>query len=108
MVSENITEKELELEKIVEFLGFPIEKDRIKCAFLISFNKKVKRMITDKDITFEKAYSDPETLCPTLNIIHSMQSGIFDKFRLDYSPPTLPETLEGGVYVKKNPLTKCN
>ena len=37
----NQTEKEDELAKIAGFLGFPIDKLRIRCAFLISFNKKV-------------------------------------------------------------------
>ena len=110
LTSDGTDTKEAELGKIVEFLGFPIDKDRLKCAFLISFNPKVKRKHNPSDMTLERAYSDPETLCQALKIVRSLGSipkDVVGKYALDLDPPSLKESLMYGRYVDKDPLSQC-
>lgn len=83
-------EREKELRKIVQFLEFPVDKERIKCAFLISFDPKVIRRKSDEDITYEKAFSDHGLRCKSLQIIESMSLHSHERMRnynLDMSIP---------------------
>lgn len=108
LTSNDEMEKYKELGKIVQFLGFPIDDDRIRCAYLMSFNKKVKRVLKDTDMTLERAYSDPLTLCPTMNILEQTSKNRYIQGNtLDMSRPHLAQTLWGGVYLNFDPISKC-
>jgi hypothetical protein len=74
----------------------------------MSFNKKVKRVIAAEDMTLEKAYSDPHTMCPLVKIIGSIKNEALLTFQLDMTQPILSETLWNGKYIKGDPMTKCS
>ena len=108
LTSENEVERYKELGKIVQFLGFPIDDDRIRCAYLMSFNKKVKRVLKDTDMTIERAYSDPSTLCPTMSILdQTSKNQHIGSNSLDMIRPHLKQTLWNGLYSNFDPTTKC-
>ena len=108
LTSDNEMEKFKELGKISQFLGFPIDDDRIQCAYLMSFNKKVKRVLQDTDMTIEKAYSDPLTLCPVVDILQqTSKNKHIEKNQLDMTRPVLSQMLWGGVYSNADPISKC-